>query len=236
MATDPLMDALAVDDLADPGFQPTQSQPSDDPQPKLLLFHPGGFSLGDPSFENEAAAYAQSKGFATVQPDYPLCDDIKAITAAILVAAAQAQRGAPVYAYGDSAGAMIAARLAQKGRVRAAAVYSAVPDWLRFVRTHPHSDPIACQRSMSDDELMAVSPGRFMSKSPIVVISGRDDVIAKPKDIRTWARRDPYVWQWSVPGGHLGGEYGGVAGGPGNATYDEQMQRAIDWLAVLARL
>src|SRR3954451_18395866 len=198
-------------------------------QPKLLLMHAGAFSGGDPSSENNAVAYAQAHGFATTNLDYPLCDPPRAMRYTVKPATSAAKGGSPVYVYGDSSGAMLAARLAEQNRVEAAVGYSPVLDWSGFVRSHPNASTLDCQRHFTDKQLDTVSPGEYPASDPIIDISGIDDNTA-PNDLAVaWDLRDPLVTTWQVAGGHLGG-------GPTTATYQTNMQGGIDWLAAQAGL
>lgn len=197
--------------------------------PKLLLFHPGAFGSGDVSFEDDAAAYATSKGFATNQVDYPLCNPQGAMTYSVTVAAAAAADGSPVYTYGDSAGANLAARLAEKGRAKAACSFSPIPWWAAYVHAHPEATVLDCERGYTDAQLDSVSPGSQVSPVPIVVIAGTTDTTAPLQPILDWQATDPMIFVWQYVTGHLGG-------GPPLATYETPMQRGIDWLATRAGL
>lgn len=201
--------------------------------PTLLLFHPGGFTSGDPSFENSAVTYAQSLGFATKNLDYPLCDPVSCFKWA-LSAATMASRAGPVFAYGDSAGATLAARIAQKRKVRAAACYCPVVRYAKFVRDHPSSSVLDCLRPYPDSTLDLMSPGLHLTEKPILCLAGSTDVVATLEEAKLWRKLDPRVYVLEVSGGHLGGDFGGAPGGAGNPNYDAAMQRGIRWLARLA--
>ena len=198
-------------------------------QPKLLLMHAGAFSGGDPSSENNAVAYAQARGFATTNLDYPLCDPPRAMRYVTQAATSAAKGGSAVYAYGDSSGGMLAARLAESSNVEAAVGYSPVLDWSGFVRSHPGASTLECQRHFSDKQLDTVSPGEYPATDPIIDISGVDDTTAPNDQAVAWDQRDPLVSTWQVAGGHLGGA-------PLTATYQTNMQSGIDWLAGQAGL
>jgi len=198
-------------------------------QPKLLLMHAGAFSGGGPSSESDAVAYGQAHGFATINLDYPLCDPPRAMRYAMNAAVSAAKGRSSVYAYGDSSGAMLAARLAENNKVEAAVGYSPVLDWSGFVRSHPGASTLDCQRGFTDKQLDTVSPGEYPATDPIIDISGTEDQTA-PNDLAVaWDQRDPLVTTWQVAGGHLGG-------GPLTATYHTNMQSGIDWLAAQAGL
>lgn len=203
----------------------------------MLLFHPGGFAAGDPSFESAAISYARSFGFATCNMDYPLCDPSGTWSWARYAAAIAARDGSPTYAYGDSAGAGLAARLAQvSGGVLAAVSYSPVPRFSKYVRDHPSASVFDCLRGFGDPTLDQLSPGLYSALRPVLVMSGVDDVVAVPSEAYLWDGNDVRVHVIDVDGGHLGGEFGGAAGGPGNPTYEKNMRRGIYWLARHAQL
>lgn len=200
---------------------------------KLALFHPGGLAVGDASFENTAAAYARSVGFNVAKSiEYPLCDPQDAVRYARAAVIAMASDGSLVYAYGDSGGAMLAARLAQLKAVKAAASYSPITvDYAQWIRDHPGATPMDCLRGLPDAQNNAAAPGLYTSKAPILCVSGVDDALAANSDAVAWDGRDPLVWTIQVTGGHLGAS-SAIAGdgGPGNPVYEKNMRRGIDWL------
>lgn len=198
--------------------------------PKLLCFHPGAFVTGDPSFEDSAVAFATSLGFQASAPAYPNCDPPGEMMAAINAAVVAGRDGSPVYAYGDSAGASLAARLAQKGRVKAAASYAPVSYLSQWIAAHPALTLIDCLRPYTTREQDSVAPGFHPSVSPIVVFNSPDDHMVDSAG--PWAKLDPYVWRIMVTGDHLNG-------GPNGATpaaYAAVMQRGITFLAKRAGL
>jgi hypothetical protein len=87
----------------------------------LLMFHGGGFVSGQPSIPDaEAAAPAHCR---VVEVNYTL-GNLAAAWADSRLAAKRAARHAPVVlAYGESAGAAIAGRLAEDGLVDAASAF-----------------------------------------------------------------------------------------------------------------
>lgn len=198
---------------------------------KLALFHPGGLAIGDPSFENYAAVYALHVGFNVAKSfDYPLCDPREAVRWARQAVVAMASDGSAVYAYGDSGGAMLAARLAQLKSVRSAACYSPLTvDYAQWIRDHPGATPMDCLRGLPDDQNNAAAPGLYDALRPVLCVSGVDDSLAHNSDAVAWDARDPLVWTWQVDGGHLGSTIS-MAGGPPNPVYVKNMHRAIDWL------
>lgn len=200
-------------------------------EPVLLLFHPGGFVAGDASFEDDAATYAQARGFQTVNVDYPLCDVPFAMDYAVHAAATEGADGTPVFAYGDSAGAMLALRLAEGGFVRGGAGYSPLFHFAEFIDAHPSVSIFDCIRDETTAELDSVSPALYPSQAPALSLSGTRDCLAPNRDAVTWADEDPLVWTWQVSGGHLGGTCLGGDGGPGNPTYESNMHGAIEWLS-----
>jgi hypothetical protein len=96
-------------------------------KPVPLLFHAGGFCWGDGQQMRQAAAYAKPR-FQPDKVDYPLCKPDLGAETRYAVAEIKRFPHRKVYAYGESAGGSIAARLAELGLVEAAAVQAPVAD------------------------------------------------------------------------------------------------------------
>lgn len=197
-------------------------------QPQLLCFHPGGFARGDPTFEDDAVAYADEWGFAAVACPYPEISLADQRTWAITCAAGYSTYG-PVYAYGDSAGGSLAAFLATRGRVQAAACYGAVPNlWNYFQRPYGFADWTALgQPTQADCDLTSPALHSVTAACKVHAYRGVGDAINTEADYAAWT--DPNVVKIDVPGDHLGG-------GPPGATYENNMHQAINWLAWCAGL
>lgn len=172
------------------------------PQPVLLLIHGGGFFTGDPSYMDYAAAIAAQQGeFATLQPSYPL-DDLPAAFAQMKdLALALRRQGRRVFAYGDSAGGGIAAWLASRGYVAAAAAKApptALRAWnssfARRYRTDPPGDPHSWRHlRVSEDDLRAYSSAGRPSLRPLLIFQSCEDRIVPCAMNAGFAERDPQV-------------------------------------------
>lgn len=98
----------------------------------VLLIHAGGWVSGTPADEAPIAASLQRAGLETQAVAYPL-NDPSAAFAAVDAAAREARRThARVLAYGQSAGATMAAWLAARGKVDAAVVWEGPTDLLTW--------------------------------------------------------------------------------------------------------
>lgn len=195
--------------------------------PQLLCFHPGGFVHGDPSFESAAVDYAHGLGFQAVSANYPLTSLAEQRTWSITMAGALAAAG-PVYAYGDSAGGTLAAFLATRARVQAAACYGSPPDvWSFLQRPFTITNNWPLLGSPSEAECDLTSPAKHLAQVPVHAYRGASDTINPIEDYIAWDDGDPLVTWLTVDGGHLNG-------GAPDPTYLTNMKRAIDWLAFKA--
>ena len=193
-------------------------------RPLLLLFHPGGFVSGDPSLIKDAAPFAKRVGLKPRLVDYLAAG--RGIPAqergAFQLASKLDRSGREVYAYGESAGGLLAARLAQKGLVRAAAVnapVSSLPAWLRSLGDARYQQGVA--EALGVPTLSAqrkFSPSKQRTRQPILALTPAEDPLS-PGTVR-WARRDLGVQARNIPGGHLETAY---------AT--QAMSKAMRWLA-----
>jgi acetyl esterase/lipase len=205
--------------------------------PTLITLHPGAFALGDPSFEDQTVALAESLGFTCVNLDYPLCNPQRALNYCVAAAAAAASGGSSVYVYGDSAGAALACRLVQVKRAVAGVAYSPPMRWASYVRAHAKNAWAKCLLPYTDAQLDTVSPILYPTVRPLVVMVGSSDCVIPPAETLSWAATESWIWSWRLAGGHLG-DTSCLAGngGPGNTTYDAANLRAIKWLAGQAGL
>ena len=168
--------------------------------PTLLVFHPGGFIFGDTESMYRAVAMATEMGFEVDNVDYPLWD-LKGAVASAEQAAAQYE---DVYAYGESSGGTLAALLAQRGLVKAAAAYSPVANLRVFARHLSPDPPYAALVNATNADLRRASPIYFDSPLPILALTPRDDSKWMNQKTRKWAAADPEVEALTVPGDHLG--------------------------------
>jgi len=190
---------------------PTAAEAAPAPRPVLLLIHGGGFFGGSPAAMDYAAAIAAVQGtFATVQPSYPLDNLSGAFNRLEEVALAFRAQGRPVFAYGDSAGGAIAAWLASRGLVRAAAAKSpptALRAWsspyaLRYA-TARAGDPHSWQHLRATAQsLRTYSSADRTSRRPLRIFqSCADTIVPCAMNIR-FAQRDPRVSLVRVWGRH----------------------------------
>ena len=157
----------------------------------------------------DAAAYARPR-FQPIKVDYPLCD----LSAALRYSIKEAKRfpNRKVYAYGESAGGSIAARLGEMGLVRNTAVQDPVADVPKFVK------PYENYWEVDPAEARWMSPNLHPSRGPIRAWIARNDALAP--DSWRWAKKDPKVRGQGIPGEHLQQPY-----------RTEAMHSAIDYLA-----
>jgi hypothetical protein len=179
--------------------------------------HPGGFAGGDPSMESAAASYARSVGFSTESLDCPLCDIRGALGFTAQVARSV---DGPVYAYGDSAGGTLAARLTERNLVRAGAGYSPVANVRRFVNDRRAS----CIGDTDRLTAWAASPDAHRSARHFLelIADGEYPAVYRQAEV-DWANAGPMVIGREVSGFHLGAT--------SRPTYLQHMHEAIDWLA-----
>lgn len=171
-------------------------------RPVLLLIHGGGFFTGSPSAMDYAAGIAAAQGtFATVEPAYPLDNLPAAFNRIRDLAVALRAQGRVVLAYGDSAGGAIAAWLASRGFVRAAAAKSpptALRAWhspyARRYATAGLGDPHSWRHlNATPQALRTYSSANRLSRRPLRIFqSCTDTVVPCPMNLG-FAQRDPRV-------------------------------------------
>jgi len=88
--------------------------------PIVLLLHGGGWQGGDPGSMDAWRADFEARGYRTRSVAYPLGSVTRSIEYVDTIAQQERRAGAPVIAYGISAGGTIAAALAATGRVSGA--------------------------------------------------------------------------------------------------------------------
>ena len=185
-------------------------------KPVMLLYHPGGFVFGDPSSMTAAKRRARKAGFAARAVDYgsgrmPLGRQTKR---AFKEAKRLNRKGREVYAYGESAGGLIASRLAQKGLAKGAAVQAPVANLPKFLEDLPGlGGTLGVPTRKSQQKY---SPSKYRSRSKILAYAPREDSLSPAT--QKWAKRDPRVKVKRTSGGHL-------------ANRDQTMNTAMRWLA-----
>lgn len=188
-----------------------QAVAATEPRPVLLLIHGGGFFEGGPAAMDYAADIAATHGgFATLQPSYPLDDLPAAFRRVRDLALALRAEGHRVYAYGDSAGGAIAAWLASRGFVRAAAAKSpptALRGWnsryARHYATALPGDPHSwLHLRTTPADLRVYSSAHRPSRRPLRILQSCADTVVPCAMNIGFARRDPRVSLLRVWGQH----------------------------------
>ena len=193
-----------------------------DRRPKLLMIHGGGFVLSDDAEIGRACSLATEAGFDVSYVDYPLGNLPAAVAATEQAARREARSGLPVYAYGESAGGTLAALLARKRLVDAAATYSQLTDLVAYYSRTPNPALFKRVISASRDDLKAASPGFREHGGPVLALLPSADDPNLNEDTLEWQRRATNVESTIVDGEHIGG--GDVE------TYEENVSRALVWL------
>jgi alpha-beta hydrolase superfamily lysophospholipase len=169
----------------------------------VLLFHPGAFFLpcGTPCMP-DATAVAQSYGFRPRVIDYPPWN----VPGAMRAATAAVPGHGPSYAFGESAGGLLAIRLAQTGRINATAAESPIaslPVFLSFLWQGPSSPIPAMLRVPTLRSQRLYSPASHSSRRPVFVTAAAQDALT-PSTL-AWAGNSNHdrVSAQTVPGDHL---------------------------------
>jgi acetyl esterase/lipase len=189
--------------------------------PILLMFHAGGFIFDctTPCLA-WAEGVAERRGFEARDIEYPL----GSVPAAMAAAVDAVPPRRHVFAYGESAGGLLAARLAQSGRVEAAAVQSPVanlPFYLSSLSKETGDYSLA-QRlqvpTLSDQR--RYSPASHGAVNRIFAVAAADDPLM-PSTL-AWAKKVRRVSAVSVPGDHLDST---------GTLYPSRVRLLIRWLA-----
>jgi acetyl esterase/lipase len=193
------------------GFGASPAAADVPPKPVLLLIHGGGFFAGDPAYMDYAASLAAEQGeFETLQPSYPLDDLPAAFVQMKGLALSLRRQGRRVFAYGDSAGGGIAAWLASRGYVAAAAAKApptALRAWdspfAREYRTDPPGDPHSWRHlRVSEADLGTYSSAPRPSRRPLLIFQSCEDRIIPCAMNIGFAERDPQVSLVRIWGAH----------------------------------
>jgi len=190
---------------------PAVAEAAPERRPVLLLIHGGGFFEGSPSAMDYAAGIAAAQGtFATVQPAYPLDDLPAAFNRIRGMALTLRAQGRTVFAYGDSAGGAIAAWLASRGLVHAAAAKSpptALRAWhspyARRYATGQPGDPHSWRHLRATAQaLRTYSSANRPSRRPLRIFQSCADTVVPCAMNLGFAQRDPRVSLVRVWGQH----------------------------------
>jgi hypothetical protein len=180
----------------------------------VVLLHPGGFGFEDPSRMAMAADTFRAQGLGTIYADYPLGDPMAAWRH---VRDLVAERSID-FAYGESAGAILAANLGVRGKVRRAVSNSGAcnlttteaDSWMQVVDMGPS------EREFLSANLQGPSP------QPVLTILSPEDLGYFTRSCSSWADRDPRVHPTWASGGHIYGS--------GLAEYQQLLDRAARFL------
>jgi hypothetical protein len=168
-------------------------------QPLLLMLPPGGFLLTAGPM-SEARKLAIRRGFLVEQIDYVLGDPLGAWREVRRRAVRARENGRPVYAYGESAGGVLASLLAKRG-IAAAAVSNAAPSnmttWNNPAWPHLRNKGASTRR--------ALSPVFGPTKNPVLLLD-TPEVPATFRMNTVWARRDSMVRFSGYTGPHIYGD------------------------------
>ncbi|MDX6608063.1 MAG: hypothetical protein QOD14_2603 [Solirubrobacterales bacterium] len=186
------------------------------------MFHPGGFifNCSTPCLA-WAEGVARKAGFVPRDIEYPLGSVPAAMTAAVEAV----PRKRRVFAYGESAGGLLAARLAQTGRVEAAAVQSPVANlplffwWLAQDTGNSSVPGLLGVPTLADQR--AYSPACHHTAGVILATAAADNDHLTPATL-AWAKKDRHVSAVKVPGDHLDST---------GTLYPGRVRLLLGWLA-----
>jgi hypothetical protein len=166
------------------------------PRGVVLLLHPGAFVWPDQTRMRRAAARLRAAGFRPVYVDYTLLDPAQAWKDT----KAAAERTRAEYAYGESAGGVLAGLLVRHGLVSAAVVNSGIPDL-----TTPQARVWLSPMKVSYAQARALSPALAPARAPALALSSAGDFGFVRASQKQWARQDPLVRYGHTDGGHIYG-------------------------------
>jgi acetyl esterase/lipase len=189
--------------------------------PRLLLIPGGGFVERFDTMPYAAGGLGRARGFAVTNVRYRLNDPLAAWRQVRRLAQRARRNGRAVYAYGESAGGILAALLAERGLAEAAAVNAPPSDLTRW-RLPGFPGYWAAMRNGSLSTRRLLSPALHPSTNPILVQQSSEDRIVPASMNRRWAERDPRVRMRAYAGPHVGGT--------DFATYVDNVSAALDYL------
>jgi acetyl esterase/lipase len=137
---------------------PTHAQAA---TPIVLLLHGGGWHGGDPASMDAWRDDFEAHGYRTRSIAYPLGSVTRSIDFVDAIAQQERRAGAPVIAYGISAGGTIAAALAASGRVSGAVDLLGPTDFTSWLS--PIGMEVMLAVHMSGAEKRAASPLRRLN-------------------------------------------------------------------------
>ncbi len=146
---------------------------------------------------------ARSLGFTPRYVNYTAANVLAAWRDTRAAASREAARGRDVYAYGFSAGGVLASLLAQKDRVLAAAAVAPPSNLTTWERNGPIWDYIGNPGPRTKRFL---SPPFHPTANPITLYHSTEDPLSPFRANLLWARRDPKVRLVPVAGTHTTGD------------------------------
>jgi acetyl esterase/lipase len=167
----------------------------------LLFFHGGGFVAGDATAPADVVAAAPPKCLVVGVP-YTLGNLGAAWRDSRDAAKRGRQKHRRVLAYGESAGAAIAARLAQEGLADATAAFVPPADLWAGIK-QPAVQQMIDSTGASDAERWQLSPAMHSSRRPVLVQIMRQDLLLNTDAQWSWVDRDPRVEGQQVEGTHV---------------------------------
>ena len=191
-------------------------------RPPLLLYIPGGGFVQRNDASELVSEVADNRGYDFRSVGYPLNNPLGAFRAARRQARRAQRNGRDVYLYGESAGGTIAARLAQMGFGRAAAVNAPPTDLTKWSLPGRENYWEGMQNNGMGTRRFLSPALQGPSKRPIMVQQSPTDTIVPGGPSREWARRDPRVHMSPYEGHHVGGE--------SYATYPQNIRGAFNFL------
>jgi hypothetical protein len=145
----------------------------------VLLLHPGGFGFDDPSRMEMPAEAFESAGYRTVYLDYTLGD----LPQAWRETKAAIRRYSVDYAYGESAGAVLAGLAGQRGLVDAAVMNSGLSNLTPRAADSWMRDALG----LTDEQRALYSPGLRRSLAPVLTLASPEDLHYFRRSNLSWA-------------------------------------------------
>lgn len=165
-------------------------------KPAVLLIHGGGFVI-DGEVDSDAEDAAVSAGAQPVQVRYPL-DDVNGAMEFTIKVCRWLARARAVYAYGESAGACLAARMAQMRYARRAVGLFTVPDLVHLGALNPTIAEMIRSAGGARERRWA-SPGLHTTYRPVLAQISDVDAFIPFGAARDWADGDVGVSRATIP-------------------------------------
>jgi hypothetical protein len=183
----------------------------------VLILPPGGFGLkARPGLMDPVEEAARAAGFEPRVIQYPIFD----LPGALEFTVQAAREAEAAYAYGESAGGLVAARITQLGAVERAAVNAPISNLFTWPLPAFAPKGFADGWNHPPEELAHLSPAFHRTENPIDILHSTGDDIVPFIDSLLWSRRDPEgVRLHVVEDPHIGGP-----------TYAAKLKLAFDLL------